>query len=535
MSYYKFKERENPKQSMIDWASITKNISEGIEKEAERRDTLKGELESTFVSNLNEVQDFSTGLDPTRNQFIQEQAGQARDFLYEMNRLLKAGQLDPTKYKVVAQGAMDTFTLMNENAQQFNDKLAKIAEAGGNINQYIAENAADLTQLHDKRMIFDPETGVGSFAKLDKDGNVIRSSITPVTKINNLFESEMPEFDMTAAISNAVKNLKDYVVAEGPYRSVSDVRQDKETYDKWVESRKDAIMAEAMGGLLIADYYMGMQVTDDPQLAAKNPGKYILATKEGGDLKFNLTDTQKGVIRDRIGYELEMAISSEEKQTPVSAAVLARADARRDKKESVDVIVQALSGNEGSMRSLARLAGFRDLRIMGDEIQIIGSDGQTTASILYNTNDGIRGVGQELAAAIGINPNEFDRYYKGSDQVNVQAVSGFKPYNTPAQPVSINAGAEAFSLPEFYVTKDPDTQKETVELRSGGDTVAGARQAIITEFAKSGIYDIVIQEDGNVLYKGKDMGNIADGRAYVRNVENAVNAEAKGGIMRKYN
>ena len=44
-TFYKYKERDDISKSMIDWSGITKEISDNLMKEKNRRDDLKQKLE----------------------------------------------------------------------------------------------------------------------------------------------------------------------------------------------------------------------------------------------------------------------------------------------------------------------------------------------------------------------------------------------------------------------------------------------------------------------------------------------------------
>ena len=57
MSYYKYKPREVDR-TVIDWSVLTKNLSDGLIAEKERRESAKMELETKHAEQLQKVQDF---------------------------------------------------------------------------------------------------------------------------------------------------------------------------------------------------------------------------------------------------------------------------------------------------------------------------------------------------------------------------------------------------------------------------------------------------------------------------------------------
>ena len=67
-TFYKYKDRDDISKSMIDWSGITKEISDNLMKEKDRRDTLKAKIEEDQLQKLNAVEAYAKGLDPTMNQ-----------------------------------------------------------------------------------------------------------------------------------------------------------------------------------------------------------------------------------------------------------------------------------------------------------------------------------------------------------------------------------------------------------------------------------------------------------------------------------
>ena len=97
---YGYQERDLDK-SVIDWSGLTKTISDNLFKEAQRREELQ---------KLNE---YEQGLDPSANKWAMEMAQQAREFKMQNHKIMKAGLRSVNDSKLVSQNVMDRWTVLN--------------------------------------------------------------------------------------------------------------------------------------------------------------------------------------------------------------------------------------------------------------------------------------------------------------------------------------------------------------------------------------------------------------------------------------
>lgn len=504
MSYYKFKDREDPKKSMIDWGSITKELSDGIMKERTRRLDLKQELAETHVKNLNKLEEFNQGLDKTRNLQMQNWSSQYKDFLYQQNKLLKAGQLSPSDYKIAMQGSMDTFKTLNDAMGVYNERLQTFADAGGNINDFFLEELADLADMSDKQLIIDPATGLGSIAKLDENGEIIPNSIIPINKIAEIGGAPVERFDMTAAVDDAVKNAGTWIEAASAYSSVKDLRQNKE-YTKWLDSRAESIMAKSMDGAQIAADYGGMEITKNRAEAEANPEKYLFAENKGGDFKITyINDEQRKKVKDAIKSEIEIAIDREETKKAPSEAAINRGNKAKEKKQTMKMIKDALEGDEGALRSLAREAGFKMASVRDGELVFVDNKGQDVTPI--DLSKGINTVGGEIAATLGLGAQDFRDWYKGNAQVALDKVSEFTDYTTPAERkfYDVKDIKNPEEISQYTIQyEDSQTGEIITKNRPPEAVISIARMNGISKLAGIGITDVEISDDGSVSYQGE--------------------------------
>jgi len=308
-TFYKYKDRDDITKSMIDWSGITKDISDNLMKEKDRRDTLKAKIEEDQLEKLKAIDAYAKGLDPTMNQSMLKVAQNYKDYLLNSHKLMKQGLVSVADTKIQKQGAMDTFNGINDAVKGYNEKIGAIAEAGGTLNDYLASNIARALDISKSQLVID-EMGRGSFVTMDEDGNEI---IIPATSLGTILNKKFNRFDTTGEVVNVVKGLGDWVkTSDAGYKSVSDLRERKE-YTTILNAKVDEILNSEDRVVEAAADMMNMKITQDKNLYESEPDKYILSEMKGGKIK--LSANRKAVSK-RLYDHIDAAISRTEKEQP---------------------------------------------------------------------------------------------------------------------------------------------------------------------------------------------------------------------------
>lgn len=310
-TFYKYKDREDISKSMIDWSGITKEISDNLMKEKDRRDTLKAKIEEDQLQKLKAVEEYSKGIDPTMNQAMLKVAQNYRDYLVNSHRLMKQGLVSVADTKIQKQGAMDTFNSINDAVKGYNEKIGAIAEAGGTLNDYLASNIARALDISKSQLVID-KMGRGSFVTMDEDGNEI---VLPATSLGTILNKKFNRFNTTAEVVNVVKGIGDWVKSSaGGYKSVNDFRQrGDEFYKKTLNAKVDSILNSEDRVVEAAADMMGMKITNDRKLYESEPDKYILSEMKGGKIKLS---ANKEVVSKHLYDQIDAAIGRTEKEIP---------------------------------------------------------------------------------------------------------------------------------------------------------------------------------------------------------------------------
>lgn len=337
-TYYGYKEREDPKKSMIDWASITKDITTNLYAEAKRREEEKFTLEQDYVKQLNSLNEYSQGLDPTLNSAMLSYAQNYRDYLLENHKMMKAGVIGVNDSKLAKQGAQDSFTNLNNMVTSLNGEVQKLMEKGGNVNEFLAQFAANTLDFKNQQLLIDQKTGSGSFARLKEDGTIDKNTIVPFAAASQMFQP-YNVVDINKLATDATKDLGKLVTADNAYYSLSDIRQNKEYYENWMNTTLDS-MTNGKKLIEVASA-LGYEVGDTAS------GTTMKANTDGGRVNFELTPEQQKEVREKLRSAIELRIDSEEKRSAPSATdQMVNANRKQQEQVAASLIKYLKTGDE---------------------------------------------------------------------------------------------------------------------------------------------------------------------------------------------
>jgi len=203
---YGYQERDLDR-SVIDWAGLTKTISDNLVKEAQRRETAKFEIEKTHREELQKLNELEQGLDPSANKWVMKMAQQAREFKMQNYKIMKAGLRSVNDAKLVSQNVMDGWADLNGALKSYNETYKKISEKGGKGNQFLLQEMANFVDLKNKKIYYDPNSGSSYFANVDpKTGKMDETSLRPVRAFNNVQAQEFEVVDVESETTKMAQN-----------------------------------------------------------------------------------------------------------------------------------------------------------------------------------------------------------------------------------------------------------------------------------------------------------------------------------------
>lgn len=249
----------------VDWAKLTEDIvgkvnAIGTSRQAEKDALDLMMTEANALMNKEEL--YSS---QKLQEFVLAGADSGRQLIAQWNADLKNGLLSPKDYKNRMNNIKDGWTTLANSAktydkanQEFMDRQLvdpKLGfSTGSGLEQYQAEIFAEVGELGDKRVFFDPETGKPYTAKITPEG-IDPSTMTPTFRYaapNNFFDNNI---DVNAIITSGTKDLASYKVENGR-ETISDPLQNPATANA-VVLLKNGILSNPRYIAQVLDRYAG--------------------------------------------------------------------------------------------------------------------------------------------------------------------------------------------------------------------------------------------------------------------------------------
>ena len=421
-TYYKFKEREDPTKSMIDWAGITKTLSDGITAESTRRTDLKAELDNDYVAQLNALDEVTQGSNQSFNQAMLKFSHNYKDYLMNNHNMMKRGIISVNDSKMAKQGAKDSFTNLNNVAKNFDAQLQAIIDKGGNANDWLSQQAVNFIDVKNQQLLIDPTTGTASFGRFMEDGKTIdKATITPIGSMGQKFKP-FERFDNDKEIAAAVKGFSSiYKIAQGSYKSVSDIME-KPGVSEAIDKRIDAMIAGGKDISAAVDF-LDMKLTSDESL--KDDPDYIFVENEAGGTMFKpkLSEEQTKKLKAALREQVVMGLGVEITQTEPSQNTKDKGDAKLAAEQNFNTLADWLTTGEESIgASLINATGdsIQSMRAEGDFIVVVSPQGGQSVKVRYKDDKGnmldAEAVLRGLATNFGVTTEqakEFAVKYRG--------------------------------------------------------------------------------------------------------------------------
>jgi hypothetical protein len=340
-TYYGYKEREDPKKSMIDWSGITKEITDGLYAESKRREEEKFTLDQNYVKQLNDLNEYSQGLDPTVNQAMLGYVQNYRDYLLENHKMMKSGVITVNDSKIAKQGALDSFNNLNNVIKGVNAKLDELQKAGGELNDDQMASLAELVQFKNQQLLIDPRSGTASLAKRNEDGTIDKNTIVPVGAAYQMF-TPYEQRNINEDIQKPIKGIGEWTTAASYLTSVSDLRNNPE-YKTWVDGVVKEMTADKR---TLASYGASLGLTID--------GGDIIKKNNAGSISYELTPKARGKVEEAIKSAIEVRIDREVKKVaPIDRETSGQQTQAKKDTKLYETSMKIANGEVSSFREFA--------------------------------------------------------------------------------------------------------------------------------------------------------------------------------------
>jgi len=341
-----------------DWAKLTNGLIDTIDKIGSDRQAQRDSLDKmmTDANYLMDKQELFTN--QNLNEFVLSGADGARTLISQWNKELKAGKLSPKEYKNRMNNINEGWSTLANSAKTFDAANSEFLKrqtpgedgklpAGSQFEQTLAQVHAEIGNLKDKKVFFDPLTGKPYTAKITDQG-IDPSTMTPSVRFslpNNLFDNRI---DVDAIIAAGTKNFGDVKIEKGNI-TTSDPTQRDAVNSAIISLQQGVLSNDRYVSQVLAhystnhyDYYetedekknMVLSMADTDIRARKLSGKPDYTKEELDNLYSNL---EKKLIRyapDNTG--VYQPIITEEQRLEAEKIVLDKIKANLNYEVSID-------------------------------------------------------------------------------------------------------------------------------------------------------------------------------------------------------
>lgn len=453
MSYYKYKPREVDR-TVIDWSVLTKNLSDGLIAEKERRESAKMELETKHAEQLQKLQEFEQGIDPSANDFAMKQAQNARQFLLQNHKMMTSGFKSVDDSKLVKQRVQDTWTNINSSLKTYNDNYKRLSEKDGKGNEAVLKAMSNQLQLKNKQIYYDPNTGSGYYADVDKNGNIDMNSLLPVKAMNTIQHQEFETFDVNAQSAAVAQNVSQWKTFITSTQDLTDSRLNP-NYQQWIDNQaKSALSNDEKKASILMDY-LGIEYDVDGKPSQrtvtyqrvkeyKEDGSMVMEdvtvnigdvemtlNKQTGKLEPKLTPEQAKLAEDAYKNAIEIQIGREASKQYVAPQTPSAGQVKE--KDTAGLIDQfVLNGDKSALKSAISNYGFTGSTAPDANGVITLTDANGMVNEVNTKGLTARQVGAEIAGLLQIAPAYNSNSKAGSSALNqgVLNPTGYGQFST---------------------------------------------------------------------------------------------------------
>lgn len=493
-TYYGYVNRDQDK-SIIDWAGITKKISDDILTEKNSREDRRFQLDKTQNEQLRKLDEYTQGIDKTANQAAMEAAQGYRDFLMENHKLMKSGLVSVNDSKIIKENAKSTWGTLNKAFKGHQDAIQAKVDQGGAGNLLLAEKMSTAFDFQNKKII-PSRNGEAVFVNIDpKTGKMDMETAMPVSGLLNNQQRMWDTIDVQESASKAATAAAIWKKSPTSTLTIKDVRQNPE-FAAWKENSTKAALDTPQRTASVLMDYAGVD-SDDIKMVEDSQGI----------LQPELTPEQIKTAEDAYGAALEMGLGYEEERkyvAPVRETQGERSSraGKKTKEATFNTIIAALQGDQAKYKTI-----FDPM----DQalVTMDPATGQMTISgkdpILIGKDQTIAQSGARIAAQMGFSAEEFTAFIKKKNLTNPnvsEKVSGYDIFDTTkATKYATRSNVEKLNKALVFSTGIGDIDKTDLVGRRN------SFRRSIEEIAINSGAEVIVNDDDTVVVNGVSIPN----------------------------
>lgn len=263
MTYYKYAERDA--NSQINWAEVSKGLSDTIIQVDKDRQAKKAAIDASTREAMTTLADAPKGENTTASAWTINYANDMMNYRLTLDRLLKSGQMKLSDYQVAAQNSVDSTNLVFTLAQEYQDQYKVIMDRSRTLGKNgmpqssrleselaalnesfanISNTVPTINSTNGMVYLSNPEVGEDGVEKLGKN-------YVSLQALRNRVNSKIDSYSVPLGISTAVSTLGKNTISElgktnfrrtGVVTDISDPTLRK-TYTDWEDATIEDIIA----------------------------------------------------------------------------------------------------------------------------------------------------------------------------------------------------------------------------------------------------------------------------------------------------
>lgn len=295
MTYYKYAEREA--NSQINWAEVSKGLSDTILQIDKDRQAKKAAIDEETRKAMLELADVPKGENTTASEWTIKYANDMMNYRLTIDRLLKQGKMSLRDYQVAAQNSKDSTHLVFTIAKEYQDQYKVIMDRAKEIDpqtglpmssRFESEIAAfneSLANISTTVPYINSTNGMVYLATATpgKDGvQQMGDNYVSLQALRNRVNAKIDRYDLSGGIKNQTDKLGDYTISQlgktnfrrtGVVTEITDPTL-RATYQKWEDDTVKQILSSSYQMASI----MGDSMFNNPK--SGNPYRITLDRKE---------------------------------------------------------------------------------------------------------------------------------------------------------------------------------------------------------------------------------------------------------------
>ncbi len=391
-------------ESQVDWFKVGKDITDSLKKVNEDREKRKAAVDEAFRKDVNQLANAPQGNSDRVNRWTTNYAGEATDYLLQVNKLLKSGGIKPKDYTLINQNLRDNtnilFTLSKEYQAEYEEKMKRTQPDGDGsaAEAQIMGMIEGFANLKDTKAIINPLDGSVSVGKLvtNKDGvqvlaegadnymtlNQLRNRIKQKIDKYKVNQDLKGEVDLLGNVVNEVISKTGSSTKTGFMTKITDQtlrkglsQEGQQAVDAYMKTEKDIINSKLTNpyntSSILFDWAGGIdpktnkpyQVVFDDKLAATS-SHYILYSMKEGMLQPDFDTTANGreqkkeaerfltnKFRSMLEQKTELQPFSQPRAEYAPSYVYERGDAARIAQNAGNMLGKLYSGTAAEVQS----------------------------------------------------------------------------------------------------------------------------------------------------------------------------------------